>query len=61
MTELASSIGRDFDDVSCTGKGAVLTEGDDDDCGIPGVKGKDEARGDGCGGANGPEIDRVRL
>lgn len=61
MIAFGSSKGSDLDAVSCGGKGVVLIEGDDDDGDMSGVKGKDEARGDGCGGANGPETDRVRL
>lgn len=50
------SKGRDFDVESCEGKGR---DGGVD--GVSEVNGKDEARGEGWGGANGPETDRVRL
>lgn len=47
MIEGASSKGSDLDVVSCGGKGVVLMVGDDDESDIFGLKGKDEAKGDG--------------
>jgi hypothetical protein len=46
--------------VSTGGKATLLDEGGDDGD-VEYGPGKAEAKGDDCGGANGPEADRVRL
>jgi hypothetical protein len=61
LTEEDASKGSDRDVVSWGGKVMLLDDGGvegDVECGLAG---KAEPKGDGCGGANGPETDRVRL
>lgn len=60
VSEAEASGGSDLEAASCGGKGNVLVA-EEDEGGMSGLNGKEDARGDGWGGANGPETDRVRL